>query len=219
MFDSVRALIKWTFLVFFILLVYQLAWGVDLQSKRRAEVLNIESGLSQSWVTALIVDRYGFLWVGTQDGLNRYDSYSFKKYRSNPLDSTTLCNNNINSICEDIEGDIWIGTWRGLSFLNRSTGEFTNYLHDLNNSKSLSHKRVYNVYVDKKGVVWVKTLESLDRFNPSSQTFDRFPHFSSPFTNAAYADSYGIFEDSQSRLWVGSKDGLFLFDRSLAPFK
>ncbi len=214
-----RALIKWKFLLFVILLAYQFAWGVELQSKRKAEVLNIESGLSQSWVTALVVDRYGFLWVGTQDGLNRYDGYSFKKYRNNPLDSTTLCNNNINSICEDAEGNIWIGTWRGLSFLNRSTGEFTNYFHDLNNAKSLSHNRVYNVYVDKKGVVWVKTLESLDRFNPSTQTFDRFPHFSSPFTNAAYADSYGIFEDSQSRLWVGSKDGLFLFDRSLGLYK
>ncbi len=214
-----RGLTRWYIILLLFIPIVQNARGETLHSKRRAELLNIESGLSQSWVSALLVDEYGFLWVGTQDGLNRYDGYSFTKYRNNPLDSASLCSNNINAICEDADGNLWIGTWEGLSFLNRSTGKFTNYYHNLSDVKSLSNNRIYSVYRDKQGVVWVKTLESLDRFNPESNTFDRFPHFYDPFTNPAFIDGYPIFEDTQGRFWVGSKDGLLLFDRGLGLFK
>ncbi|MDD2195764.1 MAG: two-component regulator propeller domain-containing protein [Bacteroidales bacterium] len=214
-----RGFIKWYIILLLFIPIVQNARGETLHGKRQAEMLNIESGLSQSWVSTLLVDEHGFLWVGTQDGLNRYDGYSFTKYRNNPLDSLSLCSNNINTICEDANGNLWIGTWEGLSFFNRSTGKFTNYYHKLSDVKSISSNRIYSVYRDKQGVVWVKTLESLDRFNPESNTFDRFPHFYDPFTNPAFIDGYPIFEDTQGRFWVGSKDGLLLFDRGLGLFK
>lgn len=214
-----RGFLKWYIILLQFIPIVQPSRAETLHGKREAELLNIESGLSQSLVSALLVDEYGFLWIGTQDGLNKYDGYSFTKYRNNPLDTASLCNNNINAICEDANGNLWIGTREGLSFLNRSTGKFTNYYHNLSDVRSLSNNRIYSIYRDKQGVVWVKTLESLDRFNPESNTFDRFPHFFDPFTNPAFADGYPIFEDSQGRFWVGSKDGLLLFDRVLGLFK
>lgn len=181
-------------------------------------MLNIESGMSQSWVMALHVDSSGFLWVGTQGGLNRYDGYSFRKYKSDPLDEYSLSNNVVTSICEGKDGNLWVGTANGLSFLDRQTGKFTNYYYDCDNPKSLSDNRIYSVFYDSKDVLWVKTLESLDRFNEETDSFDRFKHISSPFTSPTYQDSYSLFEDSKGRFWAASKDGLLLFDRDLGIF-
>jgi ligand-binding sensor domain-containing protein/serine phosphatase RsbU (regulator of sigma subunit) len=192
-----------------------------LSSERRvnATLFNVEKGLSQSAVSSLLLDSYGFLWIGTQDGLNRYDGYSFKVYRNNPRDPQTIANNNISSISEDEKGNIWVATWNGLSFFDRSTERFTNFLYDPQDDNSISDNRVYSVLQDSYGVVWVKTIQSLDRFEPSTNSFTRFPHFSDPNTFSSYNDDFLVFEDSKKKLWVGSKDGLLLFDRDAGMFK
>jgi len=74
------------------------------------EQLTIKDGLSQSSINCIYQDRKGFLWIGTQDGLNRYDAYNFKIYRHDPRDSTSLAGNFINAVCEDSQGRLWIGT-------------------------------------------------------------------------------------------------------------
>ncbi len=74
--------------------------------------LTIEDGLSQSSVTCILQDRSGFMWFGTQDGLNRYDGYNIKVFKNNPGDSTSLTDNFIFSICEDLSGILYIETAR-----------------------------------------------------------------------------------------------------------
>ncbi|MCB0834847.1 MAG: hypothetical protein KDC45_15365, partial [Bacteroidetes bacterium] len=69
-----------------------------------------EAGLSQSTVGCLLQDRYGFVWIGTQDGLNRYDGYRFLIYKSRKGDSASLADNSINALLEDAGGRLWIGT-------------------------------------------------------------------------------------------------------------
>lgn len=188
------------------------------QGRQQTQVFNVESGLSQSWVLALHVDRYGLLWVGTQNGLNRYDGYSFLKFQTNPLDSTSLCNNMVNSICEDNHGNLWVSTWGGLSYLDRSSGTFTSYFHNPNDNSSINHSRLYGVYCDRRGDVWVKTLESIDRFNPETNSFTRYPHYIDPLSLSDYSETYPMYEDSKGRFWVGTNDGLLLFDRDLGLF-
>jgi ligand-binding sensor domain-containing protein/serine phosphatase RsbU (regulator of sigma subunit) len=195
------------------------ARGFSSEKRINASVFNVEKGLSQSGVSSIHMDSYGFLWIGTQDGLNRYDGYTFKVYRNNPLDSYTLANNNINSITEDSSGNIWIATWNGLSFFDRETERFQNYYFDSEDINSLSNNRVYSVYQDRCGDIWVKTVESLDRFESKSKSFKRFPHYTNPQTFSSYNDAFPIFEDSKQRFWIGSKDGLFLFDREKEEFK
>ena len=131
----------------------------------RVVIFNVDTGLTQSTVTSVIQDSKGFLWIATQDGLNRYDGYTFKPYRNNPLDSTSLSNNNINSICEDSFGNVWLGTNNGLSMLERSSGKFINYYSKASDPSSLSDNRIFCVYRDKSGTIWVKTANSVDRFN------------------------------------------------------
>ncbi len=83
-----------------------------------------ENGLSENFVYTIYQDKKGFLWIGTHDGLNRYDGYGFKKFRHNPADSNSIPDNTIYSICEDGQGNIWIGTNNGLCKYNPLTGVF-----------------------------------------------------------------------------------------------
>ncbi len=185
----------------------------------RVNVFTIEDGLSQTGVTCLLIDRKGFLWTGTQDGLNRFDGYTFKTYRWQPSDNNSLCDNFIRALCQDRKGNIWIATNNGLSVFNYQTGLFTNYLHSANDVNSISSNSLYNVYEDKEGTIWVKTIESLEKYNPQNNTFSHYFHYNNVFNYATSDISFPIFEDNRGQFWIGSKDGLFLFDRQIELFE
>jgi hypothetical protein len=79
----------------------------------RFQKISLEEGLSQGIVNVILQDQRGFIWFGTQDGLNRYDGYNFKVYKTNPEDPTSLSDNWVESLFEDKDGYIWIGTYQG----------------------------------------------------------------------------------------------------------
>lgn len=111
------------------LLIYLiLVQWADAQDALR--VLNTRNGLSQNAVTCIYQDKKGFLWVGTQDGLNRYDGYQFKYYKYNPEDSSSISDQFITAIAEDGKGELWIGTRHGLNRFNSNTEKFTRYFPD-----------------------------------------------------------------------------------------
>ena len=89
------------------------------------EHLTTENGLSENVVYSIFQDSKGFLWIGTHDGLNRYDGYGFKKFRYNPSDSNSLPGNSISCICEDGQGNIWFVTSGGLCRYNYANGRFS----------------------------------------------------------------------------------------------
>jgi ligand-binding sensor domain-containing protein len=91
----------------------------------RFERLGLEHGLSQGCVNAVLQDSQGFLWIGTQDGLNKYDGYTFIAYRHDPTDPTSISTNVIHALLEDSEGDLWLGTDRGLVRLDKRSEVFT----------------------------------------------------------------------------------------------
>lgn len=93
------------------------------QKSTRYERLTTASGLSQSTINKIIQDKKGFLWFATADGLNRYDGYSFTVYRNDPNDNKTLSGSDISTVCEDDEGNLWVGTRNaGLNKINLKTG-------------------------------------------------------------------------------------------------
>lgn len=195
-----------------ILLLCSSAFSMSSVEYYSTDIFSIQQGLSQTRVNALLQDSKGFIWVGTQDGLNRFDGVEFVKYQHNPLDSTTLSNNYIRALAEDKYGNIWVGTNNGLNKFEPSTGKFYRYYHNDNNSGSLSDNYIYYLFCDSKGILWVKTLETLEKLDHQNNNFQHYYHFNK-ISNFASGDSYfSIFEDHTGVLWIGTLDGLNAFD-------
>jgi ligand-binding sensor domain-containing protein/serine phosphatase RsbU (regulator of sigma subunit) len=182
------------------------------------KLFTVNEGLSQSHVNTLLQDSRGFLWVGTENGLSRYDGYEFVNYTHQPYDTNSLSNNCVNAICEDSQGILWIATNKGLNSYDIKRGIFTSYTYDSKNSSSISDDKVLNVYIDSKKTIWVKTLKSLDEFDPKTRTFRKYVHYYDLFRFISGNIPFPILEDKENRLWVGTKDGLMFFDRDLQLF-
>jgi ligand-binding sensor domain-containing protein/signal transduction histidine kinase len=172
--------------------------------------LSLEQGLSQSTVNAIVQDGLGFLWFGTQDGLNRYDGYTFTVFKQTPADSNTLSDNGVWSLCRDRSGDIWIGTTRGgLNRYHCIRGTFTHYAHDPHDSTSISDNNITSVFQDSRGAVWAGTLTGgLNLLLPGRESFVRFHH--SPVDTTTLADNavWAITEDREGTIWIATWGGL-----------
>jgi ligand-binding sensor domain-containing protein/serine phosphatase RsbU (regulator of sigma subunit) len=202
-------------LLVFALVVQPLASQIKIS---KVKLFSVTEGLSQSKVNTIYQDSRGLLWIGTEDGLNRYDGYEFYTYANQPYDTNTISNNYINAICEDSNGLLWIATNKGLNSLNLKTGQFTIYLNDSRKSNTISDNVVLNVFVDKDKTLWVKTMKSLDKFDYETHTFQRFNHYYNVFNNVFTNICFPLMEDKSGNFWVGSKDGLNIFDRDLHLF-
>ena len=178
--------------------------------------LGVSRGLSQSAVNCILQDRQGFLWVGTQDGLNRYDGYTFKIFRPASNDPQTINDRWISTLFQDKHGYIWIGTRTGgLNRYDPLTGLFTHFVNDPANPSSLVDDRVQAVFEDSHERLWVGTAKGLDRFLSDKTGFEHYNVNVLLASEAANAkprllskelihNITSIFEDKQGNLWVGT---------------
>lgn len=183
------------------------------------ELYSSNNGLPQSHVNCVLQDSVGFIWVGTQEGLSRYDGYRFISYSNNPLDTNSLCNNYVSAIVEGRNGVLWIATRNGLCRFDRRNATFKNYFFDPDNPRSLTSNKITNLFIDSRGRLWVKTAGVLHLYRPATDDFSHYPHFNDFFNLTRDSDRSPIFEDSRGRLWLGTKDGLMLFDSECYEFK
>lgn len=181
-------------------------------------MFTIENGLSQTRVNISLSDSYGYLWIGTKDGLNLFNGYGFEVFKHIPYDSTSLSQNNIRCITEDQNRNLWIGTDYGLNFFDRQTGKFRQYLSNPDDSASLSNNRILSVYADKNGNLWITTEHFLDRLNIEDNSIQHFRHYFNAFNNSIQSQFCPIIEDKSGQLWFGSNDGLFSFDPETGKF-
>lgn len=174
----------------------------------RFQQLNLEQGLSQDSVQAIIQDRDGFMWVATQEGLNRYDGYDFKVYSHDETDNSTISSDSILSIAEDRKGQLWIGTENGgLNLFEQQSIEFKHYRNILDDETSLLNDTVRVIYPDSVGRLWIGTDGGLNRYNPTSDNFERYSHH--PLNQSSLSNNKvrSIVEDKQGMLWIGTDGG------------
>jgi len=172
------------------------------------EYLTPDEGLSQSSVMSIIQDRFGFMWFGTQSGLNKYDGYKFTKYYHNTKDSTSIGGDLINCFYEDSHGDLWIGTDGGLCLYDRNLDIFVTYTHIDKNPNSLSDPRVFCLFEDKKGQLWVGTTGGgLNLFNRNENKFKYWKHKEGDPGSLSNDAIHAIVEDSEGNIWVGTENG------------
>jgi ligand-binding sensor domain-containing protein/serine phosphatase RsbU (regulator of sigma subunit) len=196
--------------------------ALTAQNKINFNHLNVKNGLSQSSVTVIFQDKRGFMWFGTQDGLNRYDGYNFKVFRNNPSDTTTLYENFIFSIYENQSGTLYIETQGGiLHRYNPKTESFIKINKDSVNLTSAKISSVGAIFEEQGGIRWTGGLGKpigLNRLDV--KTGKTFEYRNDPSDPSSLSDDkvYSILKDRSGRLWVGTMNGLDLLDEKTGKF-
>jgi ligand-binding sensor domain-containing protein/signal transduction histidine kinase len=192
------------------------------------EKISEQHGLSDNRVTCFKKDRVGFLWIGTENGLNRYDGFSFRIYRPGQK-QFNLSHEHINDIEEDHEGRFWISTWNGLNLLDTKTDSLIIFSPDqeaFRQSKNkLSSSLIWDTFVDHAGRVWIAPdSRDLCYYNPSTQEFFYYPW--REFVRSVFPGKEGfyraiqkIIRKSDHELWLGTTVGLFSFNISTGTFQ
>lgn len=165
--------------------------------------INIEDGLSQSTVQAILQDSKGYIWLGTNDGLNRYNGYDMKVYK-NDDSKESISDNYILNIAEDKNGNVWVATCYGLSKINIDTGKVTNYYDDEDNG-NLSHYYTSSILITEKNEVLVGTSDGINIYDKETDSFKRILDESGDITSQ---DISNMKMDIDGNVWIATRDGL-----------
>ena len=167
--------------------------------------LNLAAGLSQSGIYSIAQDAQGFLWLATEDGLNRYDGYSFAVFRPQPNDPTSLTDGFVQTLLVDHNDQLWIGTNRGLDRYDARSEVFVHF----ESSTRLSTVDVLSLFESNDGRLWVGTHgDGLYLLDQQSGLIEHI----AVADNALLLNVQAIVQDGQGKLWVGADQGLYRLD-------
>jgi PAS domain S-box-containing protein len=192
-----------------ILLSAALVKGQDKTSFKFSNI-SVDDGLSQSWVHCVLQDKYGFIWIGTDDGLNRYDGYEIVSYKHNTRDKNSIINNGILDMLEDSRGNLWIATGGGLNLYNRKSNTF---VYDTLWPKDV----ILTLAEDELGNLWIGTSMNLFYYDQGNKKFTIYaPHNVDGIgiKDKGYLGSSFIrkvYIDRKKNVWIGTNEGLNLF--------
>lgn len=169
--------------------------------------LNTQNGLSQNSVLAIAQDSLGFMWFGTQYGLNRFDSKGFKVYQNNEQNKHSISSNYILCLLSDSRHTLWVGTSYGLNKYHPESDAFEQIFMQSANNAILKNNTINCIYETKKGELWVGTDKGLRQLTDRNKNSFK-PLNLSEAPMLASNNIRTIFEDSKNNLWVGTDKGL-----------
>ena len=170
-------------------------------------------------ITALAQDTRGLIWIGTQEGLIRYDGYRFRKFAHKAGDPSSLVGNYVFSLTASADGRLWVGTFNdGISVFDPATERFENFRHDKDLPDSLSSGEVSAMASDAQGGMWIATGRGLDYLASGSKRFTHFRHDNNPHSLLSHKIN-SLLWDRLGHLWVGSRDGLQRLSRNRTKFE
>nr|WP_262915858.1 hybrid sensor histidine kinase/response regulator transcription factor [Chitinophaga filiformis] len=168
--------------------------------------------MSSNTVTTILKDKYGYMWFGTDDGLNKFDGVRFSVYRHKQSDTMSIGANSILAMHEDRSGNLWVGTNATLSLYDRKKDGFINYRITLNNTTR-------TLFRDHSGILWIGSYIGLFTFDPQTGKTTRYSADAGKRGQLVSNVITCVFEDSRHRLWIGGNSGLYLYRRSSNDFK
>ncbi|NOT74306.1 MAG: GAF domain-containing protein [Cyclobacteriaceae bacterium] len=193
------------------------------------EKITETQGLSDNRVTSFLKDKNRFLWVGTANGLNRYDGYEFKIYKPG-IPFRSISHEHINDIEQDNLGRLWIATWNGLTVLDPETDRIAFFTRekdvDYQEKGTIASSLVWDIYIDPDQKVWMALdARDLSVYDPKTKEFSYFPwrefvKKELPSRNQEqYTAIQKVLPRSDHQLWLGTTAGLFSFDIKTKQFE
>jgi signal transduction histidine kinase/ligand-binding sensor domain-containing protein len=205
-------------------LVPNLAMAQSYHFKTVAET----HGLSDNRVTCFQKDRTGFMWIGTENGLNRYDGHAFKIYRPGQT-KFKLSHEHINDIEEDARGHLWVATWHGLNVIDPTNDSLRIFLPDVDDGRQqktrIASSLVWDSHIDRKGRVWLAVdVRDLCYYDPQQKEFTYLPwqdfvKENLPQYKSVYKSIHKIIAKSDDELWLGTTLGLFSYNIHTQAFR
>jgi signal transduction histidine kinase/ligand-binding sensor domain-containing protein len=184
------------------------AYSSFAQTKRVIEptFLSIPEGLVSSAVNDVIQDSYGLMWIGTDNGLQRYDGNKFETFKSAPGKPTSLHNNLIWDILEDKDHNIWVATDLGVSRYERQKNEFKNFTFGAEVGIAVANGRTFNLLIDSSGRMWATNgAVELLQYDKPTDTWKRVRYQNEDIVPSGPGSMVlGIMEDSARSIWIGS---------------
>ena len=179
-------------------------FSINVQAKEynRFNNISIEDGLSQATVETMMQDSKGYIWLGTNDGLDRYNGYTFKKYSYEKGQENSLVNSYILDIKEDSEGNIWVATAAGISKIYNDGEKVQNYTSD-SESGNLSNDNTTTMLISNSNKIYVGTAEGINLYDKKTDKFNLiYPELKEEYVNSLAEDKYG-------NIWAGTENGLY----------
>ena len=191
--------------------------SAEIVKNQEFEHLSIDEGLSNEHVTTIFQDSKGYMWIGTIDGLNRYDGERVKIYNCRTNDKNTLSSTYINAIEEDDDGNIWIGTDNGLDILIRDTDKVLRIKDNYKGELKLGELEITSLLKDKseKNIMWVGTEYGLIRIDIKNKTKKAFYHNKNDEDTLTNSYITCLEDGENDTIWVGTKKGINLIDKNL----
>ncbi|WP_159102761.1 sensor histidine kinase [Marinilabilia salmonicolor] len=198
--------LRWLFLYFVFLSASANAQGLPIEQDRytRFGHLTVADGLPDNHITVIRQDSTGYLWIGTREGLARYDGTRFLSFLNAPGDSTSLPSNHIYDVLITSEQQIFVATRKGLALFNHRTANFVRVPTLYEDGYGLLDKHIRALETADKDHIWVETFNgTLHLLN--TQTF-RARTWSHPAPTQPYYDYHALLQDSKGTLWIGGRN-------------
>jgi len=185
-----------------------LLFAPQADAARRFTELGAGRGLDVNVAVSMLVDRDGLLWVGSREGLFRYDGYQATAFLPDPERAGSISDQDVRALHQTDDGALWVSTnTGGLNRRDPRTGEFIQFHHDSGNPRSLSDDSIYGVAEDADGRVWVGTQNGLNRFDADGRNFVRYFHETGNAASLAHNWVYALHRGASRRLWIGTVVG------------
>ena len=175
------------------------------QAQSTFKKINQSSGLSNGRVNCIVKEKNGFVWIGTSNGLNRYDGSKIKVYNKQ---NNNLSSNDISDLLIDSKGRIWIATMGGgLNLYLPLEDRFVTYINKTEKFSSIISSEINTIFEDSKSNLWLGTKNGLSLFNEKTKTFRSYIYQSENSQSISHNDVRSICEDQKGNLWIGTFGG------------
>ncbi len=169
----------------------------------------MDNVLSRSFITCLLEDHGGHLWVGSWSGLLRYDGHTIRHYQQGRNLDSGLVTNKITTLYEDRQQRLWIGTHNGGFYrYDREQDRLIPYRRDPDTANSLNHDNVSDILQDRFGYLWIATENGLNRFDPDTEDFTLYQHVPNDRRTLIHSFITSLHEEEDGTLWIGTDTGL-----------